>query len=270
MHPLVRVSPLALLGLLGAATREPARARASEAAPVAPEPLAAYCPEGTLPDGDACVAWPDGADEGGEDAPAAAGGHHDRRGRWQAYDQIPRQPERPADYARFAWPIATPDGPRVLSGYDLDLPDEAQRRGRRLSHVGHGGVDLTAPRGTEVHASPLEHQEGDAEVLFAGKLFGTTVVTRHTVRAAGRVHDYLVLFGHLDGVAPGVRAGDTARAGDLLGWVGDSASPGVVHLHLEVRRLRDGVDPRRVPPTQLVAPETSIVCDPRNVLPLAP
>ena len=42
----------------------------------------------------------------------------------------------------------------------------------------------------------------------------------------------------------------------------------VVHLHLEVRRVRDGIDVAKTPPERLVANEVSIVCDPRNVLPL--
>jgi murein DD-endopeptidase MepM/ murein hydrolase activator NlpD len=156
-----------------------------------------------------------------------------------------------------------------MSGYDLDLPEDEQRRGRQFSHVGHGGVDLAAPRGTDVHVVALEHQEGDAEVIFVGKLFGTSVVTKHTLREGGRLRDYIVLYGHLDRTADGLPSDHPAIAdGSVVGYVGDTGSVGVVHLHLEVRRVRDGVDVRKVPPERLVANEVSIVCDPRNVLPL--
>jgi hypothetical protein len=50
-----------------------------------------------------------------------------------------------------------------------------------------------------------------------------------------------------------------------------------VHLHLEARRVRQGVDVGRLgtssmqgktSPFALIADENSVVCDPRNVLPL--
>jgi murein DD-endopeptidase MepM/ murein hydrolase activator NlpD len=208
---------------------------------------------------------------------AMAGAHFDKRGRYDTYDQIPRRPDRAAEYAAYRYPIPIAPGTRLtMSGYDLDLPDKDQRRGRRFSHVGHGGIDLPGERGTEVRVLALEHQEGDAAVLFAGPLFGTTVITRHTLREGGRLRDYLVLYGHLDravvetGRSPlGEQAGPKrVPEGDLLGYVGDTGSQGVVHLHLEVRRVREGVDLTKVPPQRLVANEISVVCDPRNVLPL--
>ncbi len=115
---------------------------------------------------------------------------------------------------------------------------------------------------------PLEHQDGPAEVVYVGPFFGTTVVTRHTVREAGRLRDYLVLFGHLDSTSPGIGPGALLREGDIVGSVGDSGSPGRVHLHLEVRRLRDGIDAAKLAPSALASAASSVVCDPRNVLPL--
>jgi murein DD-endopeptidase MepM/ murein hydrolase activator NlpD len=92
-------------------------------------------------------------------------------------------------------------------------------------------------------------------------------VTRHAVREAGRLHDYLLFFGHMDSTSPDVRPGALLREGAHLGSVGDSGSPGRVHLHLEVRRLRDGVDAFKLGPAALASGASSIVCDPRNVLP---
>jgi murein DD-endopeptidase MepM/ murein hydrolase activator NlpD len=227
------------------------------------------CPSDTVPDDGACV-HPGLADEGVL-APAHANIHHEKSGRLSQYDQIPRLPERPADYDVYRYPVppGLPGGHYVVSGYDLDRPDEMQRRGRRLSHVGHGGVDLPQTKGTPVKMIALEHQEGGAEVLYTGPLFGTTVLTRHTLREGGRLRDYVVLFGHLDAIAPGVSAGRTLEDGAMVGAVGDTGSPELVHLHLEVRRVRDGVDLARVPSgSPLIAENVSVVCDPRNVLPL--
>jgi murein DD-endopeptidase MepM/ murein hydrolase activator NlpD len=243
-----------------------------ETVPDAPLPLAA-CPAGTLPDGTVCVHLPSNDDEG-ENAPALRNGHRVRSGSWTEYDQIPRLPERPESYDAYRYPTppGLPGGKSVVSGYDLDRPDEAQRRGRTLHAVGHGGVDLPNTRGTPISMVALEHQQGDAEVLFVGTLFGTTVVTRHTIREGGQLRDYVVLFGHMDNSAPGLVPGTQLKDGDPVGVVGDTGSPELVHLHYEVRRVRDDVDLnaklKAYGAGALVQNEVTVVCDPRNVLPL--
>lgn len=261
-----------VVGGAGARGLEPVRVAAAADVPRGgPDALArAACGPGTAPDGDACVHLVAGPDDGPV-APALANAHRERSGRWASYEQIPRLPDRPADYDAYRYPIppGLPGGKHVVSGYDLDRPDEQQRRGRKLSHVGHGGVDLPQAKGTPVKLVALDHQEGDAEVLYTGPLFGTTVVTRHTLREGGHARDYVVLFGHLDSIAAGLAPGATLKDGDLVGAVGDTGSPELVHLHLEIRRVRDGVDLARVPAgAQLVTENVSVVCDPRNVLPL--
>lgn len=233
------------------------------------------CVQGTIPDGEACVTLPQDEDPMGAALPEVLkNAHHDRRGRYVAYDQIPRRPERPADYKAYRYPVPC-EGACVFSGYDLDRPDDEQRRGRHQRYVGHGAVDLLQKRGAEVRLVSLEHQLGDAEVVYAGPLFGTTVITRHTLREGGELRDYLLLFGHLD--RGDVQTGAHLGEGDLVGLVGDSGSWGLVHLHLETRRVRPGVDvgnlgtsvaQGKVSPFALIADENSVVCDPRNVLPL--
>lgn len=230
------------------------------------------CGAGTLDDDGVCVHLPT-ADDDGVMAEALGNLHRDRQGRWSLYDQIPRRPDRPESYDAYRYPIppGLPSGKSVISGYDLDRPDGEQRRGRRLRAVGHGGLDLPQSRGTPIKLVALEHQQGDAEVIHAGALFGTTVVTRHAVRESGQLREYIVLFGHLDAIAPGVQPGTSLKEGDVLGTVGDSGSPELVHLHLETRRVREGVDLKRVGSagaSRLTDNAVSIVCDPRNVLPL--
>ncbi len=240
-------------------------------AAVAPSDLpSGECPAGTLPDNEVCVRL-GGVAEDGPLAPAQANAHREKSGRWATYEQIPKLPDRPADYDSYRYPIppGLPGGHYVVSGYDLDRPNESQRRGRTLRHVGHGGVDLPQTKGTPVKLVALEHQEGDAEVLYTGPLFGLTVVTRHTLREGGRPRDYAVLFGHLDSIAAGVTAGATLGDGALVGTVGDSGSPSLVHLHLEIRRVHEGLDLAHVAGGPAVLGESvSTVCDPRNVLPL--
>lgn len=275
VRPAVRIALAAAsaLGLTRFAERQlPAEnAYAATLAP-APSPAAPHapCPRGALPDHGACVPVPIGTPDDGPTPEIQANAHRDRGGRLIRYEHIPRRPERPADYRRYTFPIRlAADQAFTGSGYDLDRPDSQQRRGSRFKAVGHGGIDLGAARGTPVHAVRLEHQSGDAEVLFVGDLFGTTVITRHTITETGVPRDYIVLHGHLDRAAA-LRVGEAVPAGTTLGFVGDSGSPGAVHLHFEVRRVRDETRLRELAPRELVHNARTIACDPRNVLEIAP
>jgi len=267
-----------LVMAIGAAARPLAAVKISIADPIAAAGAAHdeghACPRLTVPDGEVCVRVPRTGDP--QDVPEAAeqtNAHQTRAGRWQRYEEIPRRPDRPADYDAYRYPVppAIPGGHTVVSGYDLDKADDAQRRGRTLRAVGHGGVDLPGARGTPARMIPLEQQQGDADVLFVGPLFGTTVITRHAVREGGRAREYVVLWGHLDAVSPGVHAGSTLKEGDVVGLVGDTGSPELVHLHWEARRVREGVDVvarAAQGGAALLSDDVSVVCDPRNVLPL--
>jgi murein DD-endopeptidase MepM/ murein hydrolase activator NlpD len=273
-----RLLPVVALGICGLALAPRGAApviRAAHAALARPSVAGptddGACPAGTLPDNGACVHVE--AEAEATEAPVEQNSHRVRSGRWVLYDEIPRRPDRPSDYDAYVYPVppGLPGGHSVISGFDLDRPDFRQRRGPTLHATGHGGVDLPQARGTPVAMIALDHQQGDAEVVYTGTLFGTTVVTRHTVREGGSLHDYILLFGHLDAIAPGLAKGRTVHAGDVIGAVGDTGSPELVHLHLEARRVREGVDVMKVAtPNDLLAPEITVVCDPRNVLPLRP
>jgi murein DD-endopeptidase MepM/ murein hydrolase activator NlpD len=233
--------------------------------------LQALCGPRRIPEGEVCIPLPDlgtelAESEPLEPTPAAHPALEPGRG-LEIYDQIPRRPDRPADPARYIYPIGTPDQPpRIVSGYDLDLPGDAQRRTHQA--VGHGGIDVAASRGDEVHVASLENQEGEAEIAFVGELFGTTVVTAHQIRESGRLRTYVVLYGHLERPRLGLIRSLRLASGDLVGFAGDSGSPGLVHLHLEIRQLRDGVSLDAIDLSRLVNNAVSIPTDPRNILPV--
>jgi len=204
------------------------------------------------------------ADEG---AAVATNAHTERTGRRVIYEHIPRRPEVPEDYDRYVYPVPTEGGHAVSSGYDLDRPDAQQRRGAGLHATGHGGVDLPQPRGTPARVVSLRGEQGDPEVVYVGRLFGTTVLLRQVVREGETLWTYLTLYGHLDAPAQGLARGMFVRPGAVVGYVGDTGAEGFVHLHYEVRRARAGVDVMREDIARITEQEVSVPCDPRNVLP---
>jgi murein DD-endopeptidase MepM/ murein hydrolase activator NlpD len=228
------------------------------------------CPPATLDDASVCIPVPQQTDvTEGEALVAERNAHRTRRGAWTEYEQIPRRPERPRDYSLYRYPVQPLAGQSLLmSGYDLNVPDEYQRRGGKLKAVGHGGIDLAQRRGAEVRLVSLEHQKGPAEALYVGWLFGNTVVTLHNVLEAGTERQYLALHGHLERPASGLEVGALIDEGSILGYVGDSDSPGAIHLHLELRQVRSGVEARLLAPSELVDNARTVACDPRNLLPL--
>lgn len=96
----------------------------------------------------------------------------------------------------------------------------------------HHGTDLMAARGTLVIAAA----SGRVEKLFQSHDGGTTVY----IRSPDRLWSYY--YAHLAGYAPGIHEGQQLRAGDPVGFVGDSgnAGPGNTHLHFGMSRMRSG------------------------------
>lgn len=105
---------------------------------------------------------------------------------------------------------------------------DAREGGARAHH----GTDIAAPRGTPVLAAA----DGTVEKLFNSRLGGTTLY----VRSPDRAHVYY--YAHLAGYAEGITEGTPVRAGQTIGYVGDSgdAGPGNTHLHFGVQRMRAG------------------------------
>jgi murein DD-endopeptidase MepM/ murein hydrolase activator NlpD len=196
----------------------------------------------------------------------AFGSHRDADGEQSTYEHIARRADRPSDYESYRYPVPQfITWPRVVYGYDLDAPSEQQRH-RTLHAVGHGGVDLAQFMGAPVKLVALAQQVGDAQVVYIGPLFGNTVVTRHTLREGQSKHDYLVIYGHLSETPKTLKLGAPVTDGDVIGYVGDSDSPNMVHLHLETRRLREGINARHLFRDAFIT--QSVVTDPRNVLPV--
>ena len=97
----------------------------------------------------------------------------------------------------------------------------------------HNGIDYAAPHGTPVRAT------ADGSVAFAGDRggYGKLVEVQHP-------NGYATRYAHLSGIA--VRPHQPVRQGDLLGYVGSTGLATGPHLHYEVRRRGQPVDPALV------------------------
>ena len=86
----------------------------------------------------------------------------------------------------------------------------------------HEAIDYVAPVGTAVVAI------GSGHVEFAGPLngYGNMVEIRHP-------NGYGSRYGHLSRIAAGIREGASVRAGEVIGYVGQTGDATGPHLHFE-------------------------------------
>lgn len=96
----------------------------------------------------------------------------------------------------------------------------------------HKGVDIVAPIGTPVRAA------ADGLVTAAGRMagYGSMIHLAHGYGMATR-------YGHLSRVA--VAPGQRVKRGDVIGFVGSTGRSTGPHLHYEVFRAGNQVDPRK-------------------------
>lgn len=103
------------------------------------------------------------------------------------------------------------------------------------TNLPHPGVDFVAPRGTPVRAV------GDGVVLEAGwnGAYGKAIDLKHD-------SVYMSRYAHLDSFAPGIRPGATVRKGQVIGYVGSTGRATGPHLHFELYKDQQYVNPLSV------------------------
>ncbi len=95
----------------------------------------------------------------------------------------------------------------------------------------HAGMDFTAKQGTPIYAT------GDGRVTFAD--YATNGYGRHVVIDHG--FGYNTLYAHLSELK--VRNGQKVKRGDVIGLVGNTGLSAGPHLHYEVHKNGQPVDP---------------------------
>lgn len=108
----------------------------------------------------------------------------------------------------------------------VDSFDDARGGGSRT----HNALDIAAPRGTTVRSAT----GGRLLKLFQSKDGGLMVY------AADPSERFVLLYGHLDAYAPGLKEGMTLRRGQAIGTVGTTGNArGIPHLHFGIHRTKD-------------------------------
>jgi murein DD-endopeptidase MepM/ murein hydrolase activator NlpD len=117
-----------------------------------------------------------------------------------------------------------------------DLTQTAGGYGMRIHPIHkipkfHAGMDFTAKQGTPIYAT------GDGRVTFAD--YATNGYGRHVVIDHG--FGYSTLYAHLSELK--VRNGQKVKRGDVIGLVGNTGLSAGPHLHYEVHKNGQPVDP---------------------------
>jgi murein DD-endopeptidase MepM/ murein hydrolase activator NlpD len=143
---------------------------------------------------------------------------------WPDERRRPPAPRRGEREAPLVMPVVG------VTRHDLrDSFGDARSGGRR-----HRGIDIFAPRWTEVVAVT----EGTLTAIAEGGLAGRSL---WLVGDDGRSYFY----GHLQGWARGIEDGTPVRAGNVVGYVGNSGNAAGLptHLHFEVHDDGGAVNP---------------------------
>ena len=99
----------------------------------------------------------------------------------------------------------------------------------------HSGVDYAAPKGSRIYAS------GDGVVQraqWAGG-YGKYIVIRHN-------SEYSTGYAHMNNFANGIKPGVRVKQGQVIGYVGSTGRSTGPHLHFEVIKNGQKVDPLKV------------------------
>ncbi|MEI7830989.1 MAG: M23 family metallopeptidase [Prolixibacteraceae bacterium] len=126
--------------------------------------------------------------------------------------------------------------PSIMPVSNRDLKRTASGWGMRMHPIYriprfHYGMDFTAPQGTDIFAT------GNGIVKEAGRDagYGNTIIIDHG-------YGYESMYGHLSRIM--VKVGQTIKRGDIIGLVGSTGASVGPHLHYEVSKNGQKVNPQ--------------------------
>ena len=143
--------------------------------------------------------------------------------------QAPDSSTQPTEKRKLK--TTSPVSGKEITGYSMEaLSYNQTTRDWRV----HNGVDIAADAGTEVCAAA----DGEVYTVYEDDSMGYTVVIRHD-------GGYLTRYASLSQDIP-VKSGDTVSAGQVIGYVGDSALVETTlgsHIHFSVTHQDEPMNP---------------------------
>jgi len=94
----------------------------------------------------------------------------------------------------------------------------------------HGGIDLAAPEGSEVHAA----RDGTVMDLGQDPILGKYIIIRHD-------NNWISIYGHLSAISTALHA--EVQSGSVIGRVGSTGQSTGPHLHFEIKQNGQSRDP---------------------------
>jgi len=128
------------------------------------------------------------------------------------------------------FPVKKVEGVKISSGYGMRMHPISKKE------MMHNAVDIKAPEGTPVYATAdglvrkvkQNHKDGEA--------YGRYIIIDHT-------DGFSTLYAQLS--AYNINEGKEVNKGDVIGFVGQSGISTGPHLHYEVKKDGDNVDPEK-------------------------
>ncbi|MFM1792478.1 MAG: hypothetical protein RLZZ252_832 [Bacteroidota bacterium] len=144
---------------------------------------------------------------------------------YQKLEKLAQNRIKAIDAIPAIMPIANKDLKRWASGYGYRLDP--------FYHTPsfHPGMDFTAEVGTEVYATAAGTVQVTKSEAWS---YGNHVIIDHG-------YGYTTLYGHLSRFA--VRPGQKVNRGQLVGYVGNTGRSTGPHLHYEVRKYKNPLNP---------------------------
>jgi murein DD-endopeptidase MepM/ murein hydrolase activator NlpD len=144
---------------------------------------------------------------------------------YKEVDELIRNKEQLLSHTPAIQPVSNKDLTRIASGFGYRI-DPIYKTTKM-----HAGIDFTAPQGTPIYATAM----GTVRISGnTGNGYGNHVVINHG-------YGYETLYGHMTKIK--VRSGQQVTRGEVIGWVGSTGKSTGPHLHYEVHKNDNKIDP---------------------------
>jgi murein DD-endopeptidase MepM/ murein hydrolase activator NlpD len=140
-------------------------------------------------------------------------------------DELIKNKEQLLSHTPAIQPVSNKELSRIASGFGYRI-DPVYKTVKM-----HAGLDFAAPQGTPIYAT------ADGTIKISGNTgngYGNHVVINHG-------YGYETLYGHMVRVKAG--NGQTVKRGEIIGWVGSTGKSTGPHLHYEVHKNGNKIDP---------------------------